>query len=119
MNIKGKKRVRRNNPAERLKSYYATSHEVTWFHNFGDESSKYEFTSYPDIKNHCFRSFSTLQERSLFVMHTIEHKREYGLKLRGKRSARNLPDSYDDLHSNVYNEKCWKNRSKRKRQHYR
>lgn len=55
----------------------------------------------------------------MFMMHEIEYKKAYGLKLRGRRSPRNLPDSWDDLHCEIYDvEKSWKHSTKRKKQYY-
>ena len=119
MYTQNKKEVRSNHQAERLKSHYANSYEEEIIRSFGFFHPVWKKTVYPEIRNNNFRFFSTTQERSFYLMHSIEYKIEYGLKLRQKRSSRNLPDSYDDFHSDVYGAKSWKDRAKRKRQYYR
>jgi len=85
---------------------------------FSCAESDTQYKMYPNVKSSCHKAFSLKQERSFFLMHSIEY-REYNLKLRQKRSANNLPDPWDDYPSYVYkNAKSWKQGTKRSNQYY-
>ncbi len=78
-----------------------------------------DWAHFPNMRNHCFRGFSTKQERTFYIMHSNEYGLEYGLKLRAARSANNLPDSWDDLHAFGYERaKSWKHNSRRNKQYF-
>jgi hypothetical protein len=78
----------------------------------------FEYIIYPNKKSGYHRKFSTKQEKSFHSLHCIEYK-EYGLKLRGRRSSNNLADPWDDYPSYHHKQaKSWKHNSKRKNQYY-
>ncbi|EPP6705457.1 hypothetical protein ACUU3R_004128 [Providencia rettgeri] len=73
---------------------------------------------YPSLRNHCHKSFSTKQEKSIYAMHYIEYKGSM-LKLRAARGFC-LVDSWYDLPTSAYKlGKSWKHNSRRKHQYYR
>lgn len=73
----------------------------------------------PNLRAGCHKKFSVIQEKSLFLMHEYEYAKEYGLKMRRKRSTKGLPDPWDDLPSFVWDlQKSWKHSTKRRRQYY-
>lgn len=73
---------------------------------------------FPNIISGTHKKFSNKQEKSLYFLHKKEYKKEYGLKIRGKRGG-SLPDCWDDYPSYVYDvAKSWKHNSKRKNQYY-
>lgn len=73
---------------------------------------------YPNMRNNSFKNFSTKQESSFFLLHENENK-EYNIKLRRRRSDKNLPNSWDDYPSYTYKlGKSWKHNSKRVKQYY-
>lgn len=114
-----KKEIRSHSKNERLKSYYKNSYKEIIFYEIGSKKVFWDKVVYPEMRSGIHKSFSTLQEKSFYAIHSREYKRDYRLKLRQGRSCRSLPDSYDDLSSDVYGQKGWKRRSKRKHQYYR
>lgn len=81
--------------------------------------SDYLSEQYPNLRNYYYRSFSTKQEKSLSILHSIECK-EMGIKvkIRAKR-GQSLPDAWDDIKATFhYVRNSWKHNSKRSRQHY-
>ncbi len=77
------------------------------------------YKNYPNLRDYMFRHLSTKQERSLYLMHEHEYFKEYNLKLRKKRSARQLPTEYDDIRSFVKKSSAsWKHSTKRRTQYY-
>jgi hypothetical protein len=100
----------------RLKKQYLHSKTKIYISRFNGEVDSWEV--FPDIRSQCHKKISSKQEKSFFIQHENEYK-EYGLKLRRRRSANNLFDSWDDLPSYVYkNRKSWKQSTKRKNQYY-
>lgn len=79
----------------------------------------YESTFYPNMRSKCHKKFSTRSELS---MNTLAHKElhkdyhQYGLKIRAKRLGA-IPNPWDDLPTDVWSMKSWKDRSKRKKQY--
>lgn len=65
----------------------------------------------PDFKNRKrysgYRHMRTTSEKKNFIAHT-DLSKEYGVKLRRKRSPRSLIDAYDDIHIKCYETKSWK-----------
>jgi hypothetical protein len=117
-----KKRVyRKKNRYEKRKEQFRNSYREEYSITSASTGKErvYSYECYPFLRNYCFKRFSTKQERSLFLMHELEYEKEYGLKLRRRRSPKNLPNSWDDIHTSVRDtEKSWKHSTKRKRQYY-
>lgn len=83
-----------------------------------DKKYDYFYYDYPERKNKYYRKMKTKQERTLAVYHEKEYSNEYNFKVRGKRNFTNLPNSYDDILSNLMKDnKSWKKISKRKKQY--
>lgn len=88
----------------------------------GDEHSH---TSYPSNKNTsswnmfvCGKIYSDKREATQYEDHKPLEK-EYGLKLRAKRSKRILAAPWEEVYSSFHEKKkCWKDNSKRKNQYY-
>ena len=117
-----KKRVyRKKNRHEKRKEQFRNSYREECSITLVSTGKKIVYISdgYPFLRCHCFKRFSTKQERSLFLMHELEYEKEYCLKLRRKRSATNLPTSWDDIYTSVNKtKKSWKHSTKRKKQYY-
>jgi len=78
----------------------------------------HEYEVYPNMINGCHKRFSKHQEKSFAQMHISEYKKDYGLKIRGRRSG-GLACSWDDYPSYVHDlGKSWKHNSNRKNQYY-
>lgn len=110
----------RQNKAEKKKKQYRNKYSERVSYFFG-EIFEFEdgYHYYPNARNYVHRRISTKQECSLYQIHEIEYAREYNLRLRAKRSPRNLPTSWDDLYCEMYDvEKSWKHSTKRKKQYY-
>jgi hypothetical protein len=102
------------NRAKKIKKQYRDSYIV----KSRFMSIHYEVEIYPYIKSGTHKRFSTKQEKSLAKMHKKEYKRDYNLKIRGKRDG-GIPEPWDDYPSYVYDvAKSWKHNSKRKNQYY-
>lgn len=96
---------------KKLKKQYRNSEEII-LHS----GRKYVF--YPNVKSGSIKLFSVHQERSLTALHKVEYKKEYNLKIRGKRDG-GIPNPWDDYRSHVYDvSTSWKHNSKRKKQYY-
>ena len=68
----------------------------------------------------CFRKIKTTQERIRFIS-DIDRQWEYGVKIkvRQKRSANHLPNSFDDYMVKCLDEKGWKRLTKKRKQYLR
>ncbi len=117
MFLRNRQTIKPHNQKEKLKRHYRVCRIIS-YDNPITELVSYDYDFYPDIRNSWHKHFSTLQEKSLYLIHQAEYQKEYGIKLRGKRSPRSLPDAWDDLPSDVTSNKCWKDRTKRKRQYF-
>ena len=63
----------------------------------------------------CHRRLQTNNERRQSFLTTDET--DYGIRIRGRRQGRTLPNSWDDyVISEWYSRKSWKHNSKRKKQ---
>lgn len=83
------------------------------------DESGYTCEQYPNLRSYYFRNFSTKQEKSLSILHSLECK-EMGVKvkIRSKR-GKALPDSWDDFKATFhYVKNSWKHNSKRSSQQY-
>lgn len=101
------------NRNKKIKQQYRNSYKSESFF-----LKDYYFDIYPNVRSGCHKKFSKQQEKSHFQMHSLEYKREYGLKIRGKRAG-GLAECWDDYPSYVCEMgKSWKHNSKRKTQYY-
>lgn len=86
---------------------------------------EFQSTGYPFNKNTsainmylCGKIYSDKKEAALFTEHK-KLEREYGLKLRYKRSNRKLAEPWNEVPSSFQSKKkCWKDNSKRRKQYY-
>jgi hypothetical protein len=116
----------KNNKNKKLKHHFKNGYKIKklWKadYNFINEEVVerfYEDEYFPNIKNYYFRKIKTKQERMFFEHHNLEYSKEFNLKLRKRRSSKNLPNSWDEIHSGVFKtNKSWKHNSKRKKQYY-
>lgn len=116
-NIDVKKIYPSNKKNKKLKKQYRNYYINKSFSTYLDEI--YEYEVYTDVRSQSHKRFSKKQEKSLYVMHELEYRREYNLKMRRKRSARNLAEPWDDYPSYVLDAvKSWKHSTKRKKQYY-
>lgn len=103
---------------KKIKEQFRNSYIETASYSIGMNNMN-EYEVFPNLISGCHKHFSTKQEKSLYEMHQYEYFKEYNLKLRGKRSKRNLADPWDDYPSFVYDSlKSWKHSTKRKKQYY-
>lgn len=92
------------------------------YFQFGTSSSTLKryakFDTYPQLRNHVSRCFSTFSEKKAPLSHMIDYC-EYGIRFRPYR-GRNIIDHYDDVPSNILKlSRNWKHNSRRKKQYYR
>jgi len=86
-----------------------------WGRRRNEQSFIYRQTPVPGIhhrKQFCsFRTIPTTKEKRLYYAYEYECKEE-GIKFRGRRSARTLPDAYDDIYRSDMRSKSWKKMKK-------
>jgi hypothetical protein len=98
---------------KKIKLHYR--YTIEEFHFLG---SCHVSKNYKILKNQCHKHFSVLNEaKQAFTEKDDEYKELY--KIRGKRSRRGLPNSWDDYPSYCIDlAKSWKHNSRRKNQWY-
>ncbi len=74
--------------------------------------------TYPQLRNHIFRYFSTFSEKKATLGHIADYP-EYGIRFRACR-GKNIIDHYDDIPTDILKlSRNWKHNSRRKKQYYR
>lgn len=80
------------------------------------------YTRYPNARDHTFRrKLRSKQEKTMYIAHYDEYVKnsEYKVRLRARRSSRNLTCCRSDKRSSLYSSaKSWKTSTKRKSQYY-
>ena len=101
---------------KKLKEQYRNKQEYEVFYH----GKRYVRSILPNARNQTFRSFSTKQERSLYLLHKSEFRHaDFHITLRARR-GKALPDPWDDIISSLYGvKKSWKHNSKRRHQYHR
>lgn len=96
-----------NFKSEKVKSQYRS-----------EAISQYGNVSYPNLRSQSHKKFSTTQESALYSQHMAEHRKDGIVKLRAKRSNKNIANPNDDYATNLYSLRSWKDKTKRKTQYY-
>ncbi len=106
----GKNLVKVKNDFKKIKNSYRTYARTWRSWHYTPDSEFY----YSNAETRYYRHPQTQREARI----ACGHADEYGLRaVRPKRNHTNLPDTYDDLQSCVYNtRKSWKHNSKRRKQ---
>lgn len=107
------------NKNEKIKTQYKSSSvtEETYANIVTGNEIKIVSEDYPNLKSASFKHFSTKQEKSKALIDIIEYK-EFGLKVRQKRSS-GLANPYDDYVGTIWNtRKSWKHKSKKRKQYF-
>ena len=74
--------------------------------------------TYPHLRNHIFRYFSTFFEKRATLGHIADYP-DYGIRFRACR-GKNIIDHYDDVPTDILKlSRNWKHNSRRKKQFYR
>lgn len=105
--------TKRNNKVKFLyHEHYQSWHWHLWWK---DDIADVEKWYRKDNHLRCYRRINTTHERRWSLAY--EEANEYGCYVRGKRSKRSLPNTWDDICIGSHNHgKSWKKNSKRKKQ---